>query len=224
MIIVITGVTRGIGRAMTEGFAQRGHTVWGCGRSTTAIDKLGESLPYPHVFESVDVSDEKQVEEWAKTLLASHQAPDLLINNAGIINRNAFLWDVPPAEFKELLAVNIAGVANTIRAFVPAMITRGSGIIVNISSGWGRSTSPEVAPYCASKWAIEGLTQALSQELPSGLAAVAVNPGIIDTEILHSCWGDAASSYPSPRQWAVRAVPFFLELTPEENGKALSVM
>ena len=78
---------------------------------------------------------------------------------------------------------NIKGVASVIRYFTPAMIDRGTGVIVNFSSGWGRSTSPEVAPYCATKWAIEGLTGALSQELPAGLAAVALNPGVIDTDM-----------------------------------------
>ena len=123
-----------------------------------------------------------------------------------------------------MLAVNIVGTANMIRAFVSAMISRGNGIIVNISSGWSRSAAPEVAPYCASKWAVEGLTQALSQELPPGLAAVAVNPGIIDTEMLRSTWGDSAASFPSPKQWAIKAVPFLLALTTEDNGRALSIM
>lgn len=68
-------------------------------------------------------------------------------------------------------------------------------IIVNISSGWGRSTSPEVAPYCASKWAIEGLTQALAQELPSGMVTVALNPGIIHTDMLNICFGEEAKYY-----------------------------
>jgi NADP-dependent 3-hydroxy acid dehydrogenase YdfG len=61
-----------------------------------------------------------------------------------------------------LIDVNIKGVANVIRYFVPAMIERGSGVIVNFSSYWGRSTAAEVAPYCATKWAIEGLTRALA--------------------------------------------------------------
>ena len=73
-----------------------------------------------------------------------------------------------------------------------------SGVIVNFSSGWGRSTDAEVAPYCATKWAIEGLTQAFAQELPSGMAAVALNPGIINTDMLQSCFGGSASGYPSP--------------------------
>jgi NAD(P)-dependent dehydrogenase (short-subunit alcohol dehydrogenase family) len=122
-----------------------------------------------------------------------------------------------------VLRVNVAGTANVIRALLPAMIAAGSGIVVNMSSGWGRSTAPEVAPYCASKWAIEGLTQALSQELPPGLAAVAVNPGVIDTEMLRSCWGDSAGSCPSPDDWAGRAMPFLLSLTPAHNGQALTV-
>jgi len=63
---------------------------------------------------------------------------------------------------------------------VPAMVRRGQGVIVNFSSGWGRSTDAGVAPYCATKWAIEGLTQALAQELPPGMAAVPLNPGIIN--------------------------------------------
>src|SRR5439155_1596989 len=101
-----------------------------------------------------------------------------LLNNAALINRNAALWDVSADELQRVIDVNIAGVANCIRHFVPAMLPRKSGVIVNFSSGWGRSTAAEVAPYCATKWAIEGMTQALSQELPSGMAAIPLNPGI----------------------------------------------
>src|SRR6185295_7668060 len=97
-------------------------------------------------------------------------------------NANAPLWRVPVEEFDQVIDVNIKGVANVIRAFLPAMIERGNGVVVNFSSGWGRSTAADVAPYCATKWAIEGLTQALAQELPKGMAAVPVNPGIIDTD------------------------------------------
>jgi NAD(P)-dependent dehydrogenase (short-subunit alcohol dehydrogenase family) len=94
---------------------------------------------------------------------------------------------------------------------------------VNFSSGWGRSTDAEVAPYCATKWAIEGLTQALAQEIPDGMAAIPLNPGVIDTDMLRSCFGDSAASYPSAQQWAQRAVPFLLRLSPGENGQSLTV-
>ena len=102
------------------------------------------------------------------------------------------------------------------------MITTGRGVIVNFSSGWGRGTSPEVAPYCATKWAIEGLTQALAQELPRGMAAVALNPGVIDTAMLRSCFGAGASACQKPAAWARKAVPFLIGLGPGNNGQALT--
>ncbi len=132
------------------------------------------------------------------------------------------MWEIPAADFDRLTAININGTANFIRHTVPIMISAGKGIIVNLSSGWGRSTSPEVAPYCASKWAIEGLTQALAQELPGGVATVTMNPGIINTEMLQSCFGEDAGAYRSPREWAKTAVPFLLSLNNGDNGKALT--
>jgi len=222
-IIVLTGATRGIGRALVPELAGLGHAVIGCGRSADAVARLQSSWPAPHRFDRVDVASWSAVEHWARTVVDSLGVPDLVINNAGIINRNAPLWRIDADEFDRVLAVNVSGAANVIRAFLPAMIDRGAGAVVNMSSGWGRSTAPEVAPYCASKWAIEGLTRALSQELPAGVAAVSLNPGVIDTEMLRSCWGDAAGSCGTPAEWAARAAPLLLSLGPDSNGQALTV-
>src|SRR6185436_20077510 len=156
---------------------------------------------------------------WAGRILKSHGVPDVLLNNAALINKNAPLWKVPAHEFSDVIDVNIKGVANVIRHFVPAMIERKAGVIVNFSSGWGRSTSPDVAPYCTTKWAIEGLSRALAQELPAGMASIPLNPGIIDTDMLRSCFGDSASHYPSAEEWAETAVPFILGLNSRDNGK-----
>jgi NAD(P)-dependent dehydrogenase (short-subunit alcohol dehydrogenase family) len=221
--IVLTGVTRGLGRALLEGFIAEGHTVAGCGRNAKGIDELRKTYSAPHRFDAVDVTSDTAVTSWAMAILKDHPAPDLLINNAAIINRAAPLWEISAEEFDQVIGVNIIGVANVIRHFVPAMIARGCGVIANFSSGWGQSTSPEVAPYCSTKFAIEGLTHALAQELPPGMAAVPVNPGIIDTEMLRTCFGDAAGSYPTPKLWARRAVPFFLALNPRHNGQSLAV-
>jgi NAD(P)-dependent dehydrogenase (short-subunit alcohol dehydrogenase family) len=221
-VVLITGVTRGLGRAMAEEFARRGHKVLGCGRSSQSIEQLRRSLRAPHDFYPVDVADDDAVKSWASVLLAAHGPPDLLLNNAGVINRNAPLWEIGSREFNEVVDINLKGVANVIRHFVPGMVGRKRGVIVNFSSGWGRSTDAEVAPYCATKWAIEGLTQALAQELPSGMAAVPLNPGIIDTDMLRSAFGASAGSYPGPGEWARVAVPFLLQLGPAHNGKALT--
>ena len=221
--IFLTGVTRGCGRALAEEFIRRGHVVIGCGRSAKEIAALQKQFPAPNHFSVVNVADDSQVAAWAKKVLAAHAAPDLLLNNAALINRNAPLWKISAPEFSDVIDVNIKGVANVIRHFVPAMIAQGRGVIVNFSSGWGRSTDAHVAPYCATKWAIEGLTQSLAQELPAGLAAAALNPGIINTDVLRSCWAAGAANYPSPEEWAKTAAPFLLKLDARCNGEQLTV-
>lgn len=221
--IVITGVTRGLGRALLDGFAARGHSVAGCGRSEASIESLRLTFAAPHRFATVDIADDVQVGQWARHVLTTMGPPDLLISNAALMNAPAPLWEVPSAEFSALIDVNIKGTANLLRHFLPAMIERGSGVIVNFSSGWGRVAAPNVAPYCASKWAIEGLTSALAQELPKGMAAISLNPGIIDTDMLRRSFGDEASAYESATTWAERAVPFLLKLGPKHNGKAMTV-
>ncbi len=207
---------------MVDEFVRHGHTVLGCGGSQKGVEQLRRQFGAPHDFAQVDVASEGQVMAWAGRLMSSFGPPDLVLNNAGVINKNARLWEVPEAEFSRVIDVNIKGVANVIRHFVPEMVRRRRGVIVNFSSGWGRSTDAEVAPYCATKWAVEGLTQAFAQELPSGMAAVALNPGIINTEMLQSSFGGAASGYPSPAEWAGRAVPFLLRLGPADNRKQMT--
>jgi NAD(P)-dependent dehydrogenase (short-subunit alcohol dehydrogenase family) len=221
--IVLTGVSRGLGLAMAEGFIAAGHTVFGCARSASSLQALASRWPAPHHFEAVDVADDAQVARWAVATIDVLGGVDLLVNNAALINRNAPLWKVSAEEFSQLVDVNVKGVANVIRHFVPSMVERGVGKIVNFSSGWGRSASPEVAPYCATKWAIEGLSQALAQELPEGMACVALNPGIIDTDMLRSCFGESAASYPDVAHWAARAVPYILEIGAADNGRPLVV-
>jgi len=222
-LIVLTGATRGLGRSLVPQFVEAGHTVIGCGRKESLVQELRKSFASPHRFDVVDVRDAAAVEAWARSVLKSHGPPALLINNAALMNSPAPLWKVPAAEMKDLFDVNVIGVANMIRAFVPAMVALESGVIVNLSSLWGRSTSPEVAPYCATKYAIEGLTLALAKELPQGMAAVPMNPGIIDTEMLRQAFGNGAGKYHNAEAWALKAAPFLMSLGAKDNGKSLSV-
>jgi NAD(P)-dependent dehydrogenase (short-subunit alcohol dehydrogenase family) len=222
-LIVITGVSRGLGRAMTEGFIRAGHRVAGCARSNQAIAELGKQFPAPHRFAVVDVSDHQQVESWTTGLLGDVGPPDMLINSAALINETAPLWAAGVDEFSQMVDTNIKGVFYTIRHFVPAMIGRGRGVIVNFSSGWGRSTSPGVAAYCTTKRAIEGLSRGLADDLPETMASVALNPGVIHTDMLEICFSQGAASYPEPEAWGDVAVPYILGLGPEDNGQSLSV-
>ena len=220
--IVITGATKGLGRAMAEEYIQLGHKVIGCGRNVNSIESLSNSYPENTDFQVVDISDQKQVCFWAKDVLNKFGAPDFLLNNAGIINKNAALWDVPEQEFSDVININVKGVYNTIKEFVPHMIRIGKGTVVNFSSGWGRSTSPEVAPYCTSKWAIEGLSKSLAQDLPEEMVSVALNPGVIDTNMLRSCWDENAAMYEKPESWAKRVAPFILNISQKDNGASLT--
>jgi NAD(P)-dependent dehydrogenase (short-subunit alcohol dehydrogenase family) len=221
--IVLTGATRGLGRALLARFLEMGHRVAGCGRSPGEERELRAAHGERLRLEAVDIADTAAVEAWAERVLGAWGAPDRLINNAALMNDLAPLWRVPAEEFDRMLAVNVSGTANTIRAFVPAMVARGAGVVVNLSSGWGRSTSPEVGPYCTTKWAIEGLTGSLAQELPPGMAAVALSPGMIDTDMLRQCWGDSAAEHEGPEAWSRRAAPLLLGLGPGDSGRSLAV-
>jgi NAD(P)-dependent dehydrogenase (short-subunit alcohol dehydrogenase family) len=221
--VVITGVSRGLGRALVEEFIAAGHLVAGCARSVEAIDELCRQHGSPHHFSVVDLRDATRVEAWGAELERAWGVPDLLLNNGALINTSARLWQVPVDEFHDLMAVNVHGTYHVLRTFLPAMIQETQGVVVNFSSGWGRSTDAEVVPYCASKWAVEGLTQGLAQELPDGMAAVALNPGCINTDMLRRCFGDSARHYPSPTVWARRVVPFLLGLSAKHNGQSLDV-
>lgn len=219
--LVITGVTRGIGRALARRFVALGHRLAGCGQDGGALDTLRSELGPGHPLSRVDVAEAAAVDLWARRVLADFGTPDVLINNAAMINRNAPLWEVPPDELSRLIDVNIKGTGYVIHSFLPAMLDKRRGVVINMSSGWGQTTSPHVAPYCASKFAIEGLTQALAQELPPGMAAIALSPGVIHTDMLETAVGAAAALHPEPDAWAIDAAPYILSLGPQHNGQSL---
>jgi NAD(P)-dependent dehydrogenase (short-subunit alcohol dehydrogenase family) len=228
MHIVISGCSRGLGNALVHEFIALGHTVSGCARDGGALHDLRKQYcryinDRKHSFTRADVTNFEEVMSWAWLTLGNAGPPDLLINNAAVMNNPAPLWEILADEFDQLMRVNVSGVANCIRAFVPWMAQRRSGIIVNLSSGWGRSTAPDVAPYCASKYAIEGLTLALAQELPNGMAAIPLNPGVINTDMLQQCWADGADRYPTATEWARIAAPYILNLSTKHNGQSLTV-
>src|SRR6266568_188020 len=102
-IVVITGVTRGLGRAMVDEFAGLGHTVLGCGRSKKEIERLHRKFARPHDFYTVDIASDDEVKSWASLVLSAHGVPDLLLNNAGVINKNAPLWEITAREFSQVM-------------------------------------------------------------------------------------------------------------------------
>ncbi|KAI3408637.1 uncharacterized protein J3R85_020142 [Psidium guajava] len=226
--VLITGVSKGLGKALALELAKRGHSVIGC-----PLPRQARLPPLPPLFLrrrcrfpsllNVDVRSNSSVEELARVVMDKKGVPDIIVNNAGTINKNNKIWEVPVEEFDAVID-NVKGIANMLRHFLPPMIQRKRGIIVNTSSGWGRSGAALVrCPYCASKWAVEGLTKSVAKELPDGMAVVALNPGVINTDMLASCFGNSASLYQAPDAWAVKAAAMILNLTGADNGASLTV-
>lgn len=221
--VVITGCTRGLGRAMIPRFIDAGWQIAGCGRNEAQIADLSRQFPAPHLFQTCDVSRESDVATFCAAILKQFGPPDLVLNNAAIINANAPLWETSAEDFSRIVDINIKGPAAMMRHLLPAMLNRGSGVMVNFSSGWGRCTAADVAPYCATKYAIEGLSMATAQDTGGKVAVIPMNPGIIDTDMLRSTFGDSAGDFPDADAWAQRAVPFFIKLGSRDNGRPLTV-
>jgi len=221
--VVITGCTRGLGRAMIPGFIEAGWQVAGCGRDVRRIAKLRHQVGLPHLFEICDVSLEDDVTAFCAAILKTFGPPDLVLNNAAMVNPPAPLWKISAEDFGRIIDTNIKGPAFMMRHLLPAMLERGGGVVVNFSSGWGRSTAAGVAPYCATKYAIEGLSMAAAQDTGGKVAIIPMNPGIINTDMLRTCFGGETGHYPDPDDWARRAVPFFIQLGRKDNGRPLTV-
>ena len=213
---------------MADEFARLGHTVYGCARTRNEISEL--SLQYPHHdFQAVDVASDSEVESWAQRLLLKHSAPDFVLNNAAVVNQKALLWELGDSEFARAIDTNDNGVTNVIRHFAPSMIKRKKGIIVNFISRWGKRCERQMAPYCATKWAVVAITKVLAEDLRGmGIAAVGLNPGVVNTPMLQSYFGplyeSRAAEYPSPVEWARVAVPLILGLRLRDSGKMREVV
>lgn len=232
-LVVITGVTKGIGLALVEEFICCGWRVAGCGRSVNTVQELQNKYGSEHLFSVVDIKDNASVSKWAQEVALKMGIPFILINNAGLINHPKVLWEVPSDEFTDIMDTNVLGTVNILRHFIPLMLQKKQGIIVNISSGWGVNGkvtfSPDCegwgnfSPYCASKFAIEGLTQSLSQELPQGLIAVTLAPGTSNTDMLYKAIPEKIGQYPTAEERAKIIVPYILNIKPCDSGKHLSI-
>lgn len=186
--VLITGASRGIGRAAAKEFAKHGaRLALCCLRSTKALEDFSSELRAEYGVEVKtyigDVSDYSFIWEMHDDMAASTFLPDIIINNAGISVVGLFT-DLTPEMWTNVINTNLTSIYNTCNIFVPDMVHRKSGRIINISSVWGNvGASCEVA-YSASKGGINAFTKALAKELaPSGIQVNAIAFGAIDTEM-----------------------------------------
>ncbi len=183
-VALVTGASSGIGAATARRLARAGLTVYGAARR---LDRLAELAADGVRAVELDVTSDDSMTAAVDHVLSEAGRIDVLVNNAGYGSYGA-IEDVPMAEARRQIEVNLFGLARMIQLVVPGMRGRGGGTIVNITSIGGKITTPLGGWYHASKFAVEGLSDALRTELaPFGIDVVVIEPGGIATE-----WGDIA--------------------------------
>ena len=186
-VAVITGGGSGIGASLAEACAAEGMRVVVADVNGDRAEAIAAELPRDMAAaHAVDVSDAGQVQELADFAFDTFGAVHLLCNNAGVSPAGR-VWDFTDEDFRWLVGVNLFGVANGLRSFVPRMIEQGEGHIVNTGSGASFVSTPRLGPYCATKHAIVGLSEALRYELEgTGIGVSVLVPAGVNTNIADS--------------------------------------
>jgi NAD(P)-dependent dehydrogenase (short-subunit alcohol dehydrogenase family) len=181
-IMLITGVSSGFGRALAQQALAAGYTVVGTVRSDDARRAFEALAPQAAIGRVLDVTDFERIDRVVADLEASVGPVDVLVNNAGY-GHEGIVEESPLAELRRQFDVNVFGAVAMMKAVVPFMRTRRRGRILNITSMGGHVTMPGIAYYCGSKFALEGISEALGKELaPFGVAVTAVAPGSFRTD------------------------------------------
>jgi 3-oxoacyl-[acyl-carrier protein] reductase len=184
---VITGAGRGIGRAVALRLAEEGYNLALSARTHAQVEETARLCREKGVraaAASMDVAEQAQVEEWAAEVLAEFGGVEVLINNAGVFLDRTVL-ETEPADWDHVMGVNVRGAYLCTRAFAPSIIEAGGGHIVNLSSTSGKKGYARQGAYCASKYALLGLTKVLAIELrEKGVHVSAICPGGVDTELV----------------------------------------
>jgi len=193
MTILITGASSGIGRDTTLALARAGHHVIAAARRLPALEALRAVAPSITPLR-LDLDDPASIAEAVGEIdrVTAGRGLDALVNNAGFATAGA-LAELPDRELRAQFETNVFGLMTLTRAVLPAMLARGEGRIVNVSSVIGRVPAPVLGAYHASKYALEALSDALRMELaPFGIRVAIVEPGTIRTEFASRALSEAA--------------------------------
>src|SRR5919198_5277025 len=189
--VLITGGSRGLGLQLARQPGMEGARVLLAARDQAELDRARDDLRERGIEASTfacDLTDRAQAERLVDQVVQRHGAIDVLVNNAGIIQVGP-LDHMKPSDFEEAMAVHFWGPLHTILAAIPHMRRQGAGRIVNISSIGGKIGVPHLAPYCASKFALTGLSDSLRAELAKdGVYVTTVCPGMMRTGSPFNAW------------------------------------
>jgi len=186
-LVLITGATAGIGEACARRFAAEGANLILWARRLDRLDALADRIEADHGTHvhvaRVDVRDRETVDLAARAVLETGDVPDILLNNAGLARGMSKIWEGDPEAWDEMIDTNVKGLLNVTRAFLPAMVERNRGHVINIGSTAGHTTYPNGNVYAATKFAVHALTQGTSLDLAgTAIRVTAIDPGFVETE------------------------------------------
>ncbi|MYN18144.1 SDR family NAD(P)-dependent oxidoreductase [Rugamonas sp. FT107W] len=221
LVVVVTGVSSGIGRAAAQQFAARGCEVYGTVRSTAGM------APIPGVtLVEMDVRDGESVTQAMRSIIVRAQRIDVLVNNAGVSLVGA-VEETSVAEAQSLFEVNVFGLLRTTQAVLPQMRKQGAGRIINLSSVLGFLPAPYMGWYAASKHAVEGMSESLDHEARQfGVRVVLVEPSYTRTSLDTNAPKAAGkiAAYDTERETATRAVAQHAANAPGPDSVARTIV
>jgi NAD(P)-dependent dehydrogenase (short-subunit alcohol dehydrogenase family) len=210
---LVTGSSRGLGRAIVEGILDRGDIVVATARKVGELESLTEKYADRLLLVTLDVTSPEQAQAAVEEVLERYGRLDVLVNNAGYGLVGAF-EEMSSEEFTSQIATNFSGVVNMCRAALPALRKQGSGHIIQISSIGGRRGSAGLSGYQAAKFAVEGFSEVLAQEIgPLGIKMTIVEPGGFRTD-----WAGSSMSFASPMKGYEPVIGAFREWIKTYSG------
>lgn len=226
-VALITGGSRGIGRAIAAAYADQGAQVFICGRNPEDIDgAVAEIRRSGAEIEGAagDVGEAKDAQRIVAAAVAKYGAIDVLVNNASVLGSRVAIADYSIAEWQEVLRINLNGLFLITREVLPVMIERRGGSIINLTSGVGRAGKARWGAYAVSKAGLEGFTQVLADEVKdAGIRVNSVNPAATRTRM-------RAAAYPEedpltlPTPESIMAIFIYLasDKSRQMTGQALN--
>jgi len=219
---LITGASGGIGAAIAKALHDAGATIAISGTRLEVLEKVKAEVGERVHILPCNLAKPEEVEKLIPSAEAALGSLDILINNAGI-TKDGLAMRMKDEDWQSVIDVNLTSNFRLSRAAMRSMMKKRWGRIINITSIVGVTGNPGQVNYVASKAGLIGMTKSLAQELPAGMAAVPLNPGVINTDMLQQCWAGGAASYPKADAWAKTAAPLILKLGPKDNGQSASV-
>jgi len=215
---LVTGASTGFGRELVEHLLASGARVVATARKVEGLQELGTKYPKTALVASMDVTNQKQVESVVGVAVKWFGRIDVLVNNAGYGMVGA-VEESAEEEFRPMFETNVFGLIRVTQAVLPQMRAQGAGHIVNLSSIGGLVATPGFGLYNATKFAVEGLSEALAQEVqPLGITVTIVEPGPFRTKFLGKAGGEAKARISDYDKTAGKMRAYFTEQDGKQAG------